>query len=316
MNINRRRFITIAAGAALAATTWPAFAKPVIWQGVVLGADAKLIITGMSERDAKRLIEGALNEAERLENIFSIYRPESAVSRLNKFGVLETPPQDLLSLLSTVDQVHAASDGFFDPTIQPLWAAYAEHNGHPSHKLIEQKLKLVGWEFVNISARSIAFEKPDMAMTLNGIAQGFITDRIVRFLKGEGLQNAIIKMGEISAVGRNEMGQAWDVGIANTGDGTVDDIVQLSDQSIASSSADGTTFDGKVSHIIGPQQGVPAQGQWQRVSVVHKSAAIADGVSTAAILMKENQIEKMLEQIHDVRLLAKRHDGKGYAHHS
>lgn len=305
MSISRRRFITIAAGAFLAATPFSAFAKPAIWHGVVLGADAKLVITGMSERDAKRLIQLALKEAERLENLFSIYRPESEISRLNKFGFLDTPSPDLLSLLSIVDQIHTASGGFFDPTIQPLWAAYAEHGGHPSRELIEQRLKSVGWEFVHISSGSIVFEKPDMAMTLNGIAQGFITDRIVHILKGEGLQNAIVKMGEISVVGHDEMGQAWDVGIANSGDDVADDMVQLSDQSIASSSASGTTFDGKISHILNPQQGVPARDLWQRVSAVHKFASIADGISTAAILMEERQIVKMLEQIQGVRLLAR-----------
>lgn len=316
MNMNRRRFITIAAGASLAATTSSAFSKPVTWRGVVLGADAKLIITGMPERDANRLINLALAEAERLENIFSIYRPTSAISQLNKFGVLQTPPADLLSLLSHVDQINAASGGLFDPTIQPLWAVYAENSGHPTHEQIAQKRQLVGWEYVDISSISVAFVKPDMAMTLNGIAQGFITDRIAQLLKRHGLRNAIIKMGEISAIGHNDMGQAWDIGIANSGDETADDMVQLSDQSIASSSVNGTTFDGKIGHILNPHQGVPAQSPWLRVSAIHKSASIADGVSTAAVLMNESQIETMLEQIPDARLLAKRHDGENYAHQS
>lgn len=316
MNMNRRRFITIAAGASLVATTSFAFSKPVTWRGVVLGADAKLIITGMPQRDANRLINLALAEAERLENMFNIYRPTSAISQLNKFGILQTPPADLLSLLSHVDQINAASGGLFDPTIQPLWEVYAENSGYPTHEQIVQKRQLVGWEYVNISSRSVAFEKPNMALTLNGIAQGFITDRIAQLLKRHGLRNAIVKMGEISAIGHNDMGQAWDIGIANSGDEAADDMVQLSDQSIASSSANGTTFDGKIGHILNPLQGVPAQSPWQRVTAIHKSASIADGVSTAAVLMNESQIETMLEQIPEARLLAKRHDGENYAHQS
>lgn len=316
MNISRRRFITIVAGASLAATTAPSFAKPVSWRGVVLGADAKLVISGMTQSDAKRLINLAVEEANRLENIFSLYRSQSVISRLNKAEILKNPPLELLTLLSTIDLIHEASDGYFDPTIQPIWESYAEHAGHPPRKLIEQKQELVGWQNVSFSSQSVQFEKQGMAMTFNGIAQGFITDRIVQLLKNEGLQNAIVKMGEISAIGRNELGKAWDIGIANSGDDAADQMVHLTNQSIASSSADATTFDGIVGHILNPKQGVTIQNLWQRVSVVHKSAAMADGVSTAAVLMSEDQIVRMLKNIKGTQVLAKYHDGRDYAHHS
>lgn len=316
MSINRRRFITIAAGMALATTAGPALATSVVWRGVVLGADAKLVVTGMEQREAKRLIDLALAESKRLEAIFSIYQPHSALSRLNSSGVLESPPAELLSLLSLVDAIHTASGGLFDPTIQPLWAAYAEHSGHPARDVIEQILDRVGWRHVRISTRSIVLRKREMAMTLNGIAQGFITDRIVELLKGQGLRDAVVKMGEISAIGRNESDEPWEVGIANLGDDTVEDALRLSDQSIATSSARGTTFDGLTSHIIHPKKSAPLNSQWQRVSAIHKSAAIADGVSTAGILMNQKQIEKMLEQVKGIQVHAKGNDGKIYTHHS
>lgn len=316
MSINRRRFITIVAGASFAGIAFPAVAKPMIWRGVVLGADAKLAILGLPNHDAKRLIDRAIEEANRLENIFSLYRPESSISDLNRFGVLENPPLDFISLLSTVDRIYNASGGYFDPTIQPLWETFAEHRGRPSSELIEESIRLVGWENVKFSPGVIKFGKRDMAMTLNGIAQGFITDRIAQLFRNEGLKNAIVKMGEISALGCNDDGNPWDIGLANLGDGVADETIQLTDNSIATSSAGAAMFDEEIGHILNPKQGMPSHSLWQRVSVIHKSATIADGVSTAASLMNEGKIADMLKHIGGSQLLAKYHNGKRYTYQS
>ena len=69
--------MTISAGLALGGAAGPAVAKTVSWRGVALGAEANLIITGLAEAEGKRLIQLALKELDRLENIFSLYRPGS-----------------------------------------------------------------------------------------------------------------------------------------------------------------------------------------------------------------------------------------------
>jgi thiamine biosynthesis lipoprotein ApbE len=42
-----------------------------------------------------------------------------------------------------------------------------------------------------------------MAITLNGIAQGFATDAAMRVVKAHGVEHALIDAGELSAAGRN-----------------------------------------------------------------------------------------------------------------
>ncbi|WP_162654848.1 FAD:protein FMN transferase [Lentilitoribacter sp. Alg239-R112] len=316
MSINRRRFITIAAGATFATSTYSAHVKPVNWKGIVLGADSQLIISDMAEHDAKQVIKLVVDEVNRLEDIFSLYRSNSALMRLNRFGLLENPPLELVSLFSTIDLIHDASGGYFDPTIQPLWQIYAEHKGHPPRNLLEQKLKLVGWDNVEHSTQVIQFAMPAMALTLNGIAQGFVTDRIVQVLKSEGLRNAVVKMGEISALGQNERGKPWNVSLSNADRDIADKIVPLSDTSIATSSVNGTTFDGYIGHILDPKHGIPGQNLWQSISVINKSASLADGISTAASLMNESQIEDMLVRFQNTLLLAKFNSGEEFKHQS
>ncbi len=317
MTINRRRFVTISVSA-LAMAGWPktAFARPITWQGVVLGADAKLVIAGLPEQEANRLIRIALDEIERLENIFSIYRSHSDLSRLNKLGRLKNPKAEMLSLFSTVGTIYTASNGLFDPTIQPLWAAYAENEGNPSKELLDDRLSLVDWNALNISSQVIEFGKPEMAITLNGIAQGFVTDQIVHLLKAEGLENSIVKMGEISTIGKDPRGKAWEIGIAKSGNDVAEQTVRMTDQSIATSSVDGTTFDGVTSHILDPRNGLSAKSDWQRVSIIHKSATLADGLSTAAILMNRDEQEAMARHFTEVKIISKDNYGRFYARQS
>jgi thiamine biosynthesis lipoprotein len=153
-----------------------------------------------------------------------------------------------------------------------------------------------------------------MALTLNGIAQGYITDRVTELLKAEGLTNAVVKMGEISLMGTDENGEPWQVGLAKSENGPSGDHVYLSNEAIATSSPAGTTFDGDAGHIIDPVIGRPATSRWQQVSVIHKSAAIADALSTAAVMMKENEIEGLISRFPKTRLIARNVNGQAYSY--
>ena len=104
MRITRRRFIAIsaAAGGLPLLPIAPARAAPLlrVWTGTALGCDATLQIHHPDPATADRLIEASLAEVRRLEHIMSLYRPDSGLSRLNRDGVLEDPPFDLVRVLS------------------------------------------------------------------------------------------------------------------------------------------------------------------------------------------------------------------------
>lgn len=309
MKLSRRRFMTISAGLALGGAACPAAANIVSWTGTALGAEAKLIITGLPEAEGKRLIRLALKEIDRLENIFSLYRADSTLCILNSTNRLKSPPAELLSVLSQASAVHAATGGFFDPTVQPLWQAFAKHGGNPDHRLVRGAREQVGWHLVNYSIGEIEFSRPGMQLTLNGIAQGFITDRVSALLRSEGLENAVVNIGEISAMGHKPGGNGWRVGLAANSDEVPTDFVEMKDRCVATSAPLGTTFDGVKSHIICPVTGRPVRSGWQRVSVVHRSAAIADGLSTAAIMMDDAHLIECIATFGDVSVNARRSDG-------
>ena len=135
MRLTRRRFIAITAAAGglplLPIASARADSRLRVWSGTALGCDATLQIHHPDAATADRLIAASLAEVERLERIMSLYRPDSALSRLNRDGTLENPPFDLVRVLSESRRYGAISGGAFDVTVQPLWDLYAGHFSRP-----------------------------------------------------------------------------------------------------------------------------------------------------------------------------------------
>ncbi|MCX7567756.1 FAD:protein FMN transferase [Sulfitobacter sp. F26169L] len=295
----RRRFLAISAAAA----TFPSVgstASVYTWQGVALGARATL---RLEHTDAKAISERVASEISRLEDIFSLYRPDSSLMQLNQTGRLDAPPFELLECLTLAGAVHKASEGQFDVTIQPLWACYADASvlgQTPERNALSAALSRTGWAHVRFHASSVQL-KPDMALTLNGIAQGYIADRVAVMLEAEGLTNVLVDTGEYRALGSHPNGRAWPVKLAAGGE------VPLASRALATSAPLGTTFDtdAQVGHILDPRTGLPAPALWKEISISAGSAALADALSTAACLCEsEMAMEQLVEKFAGTRIEA------------
>ena len=315
--VTRRRALFIGAvlvaGAALpSAILAPrAFAAaPVRWSGQALGAHAEIELAGASEAEARPVLAAVEAEIARLEAVFSLYRQDSALSRLNRDGVLNDPPPELLEVMALSRAVHRQTGGLFDPTVQPLFAFYAAwftkpHRAHlPEAQELTPVLARVGMDKVIFDDTRIAFSRPGMALTLNGIAQGYITDRIAALLKAHGYGNMLLDIGEIQAVGKGRNGAGWQVGIRKGVNGPeLAERLTLSDQAVATSMMLGTTFDsqGHAGHILHPKKGL-TRHYTPRASVIHPSAAFADAMSTAVVLMDADEIERLRASGLDIRV--------------
>ena len=293
MTLSRRRFISISAAACVLAGRGEA-ASFHRWQGTALGARASITL---AHPDAARITEAARLEIDRLEEVFSLYRGGSALSRLNAAGHLENPPFELLDCLRLAGAVHRSTNGLFDPTVQPLWELHARSHAAgrvPSAARVERTRQSCGWARVLGDAASIRLDK-GMALTLNGIAQGYIADRVADLFRAEGLTDVMIDTGELRALGGNPQGGAWQV----TLDSPSRPVIGLQDRALASSSALGTVldWDGQVGHIIDPRTGWPVPPLWNLVNVSADTAAIADALRTAMCLMTQPQITDTLADL-------------------
>lgn len=294
-SFSRRRFIAISAAAALAG---PVSAAPTrYWTGTALGARASITL---AHPDAAEIVTAVLHEIDRLEDVFSLYRPDSALSRLNRDGALDAPPLELVECLGIAGAVHDATGGAFDPTVQPLWAAYAEGyaaGGMPTDPMLDAARARVGWSLLTVAPSRVAFDRPGMALTLNGIAQGYIADRVAKMLEAQGLDQILIDTGELRALGGISAGAPWPVILPNGG------RFDLRDRALATSAPLGTSFDqaGTVGHILDPRTGLPARASMQSVSITAPTAALADALSTGLCLLNGTEAEEAIVQLRDCR---------------
>jgi thiamine biosynthesis lipoprotein len=275
MSLTRRRLLMIAASAV--ALPRLAAASPVAtWQGLAFGARAEVALAGFDAAEAAPLFAQVERELARLEAIFSLYRADSSLSRLNREGRLAEPPAELLELLAISASTHARTAGVFDPTVQPLFALYAETPA-PGQDRLDVARGLVGFGGVNFGPEAIVFARKGMALTLNGIAQGYATDRIRALLAAAGLRDIVVDIGEVAALGPGPAGDGWPVRLP---DGSRH---LLRDGAVATSARSGTLVGGR-SHIFRPdgQESGPFPAT---VSVIARSAAIADALSTAMAIM-------------------------------
>jgi len=277
--LTRRRFIAISA--ALAPSMALAQKSDLhVETGIALGAKVTL---RLEHPEARQLAALAMAEIRRLEQVFSLYLPDSALVRLNRDGLLREPPFELLECLALAGAVHSASEGRFDPTIQPLWRAeaLAREAGQPLSDADRDKARaLIDWGSLRLEPEAITLRR-GMALTLNGIAQGYIADRVAALLAGHGLTRALIDTGEMVALPDGGWPVQLDAG------GSLD----LRNRALATSAPLGMTFggDGFTSHILDPRTARPVVTPWRSVSVSAPSAALADALSTAACLTEDRE---------------------------
>src|SRR5207237_1898603 len=161
-------------------------------------------------------------EIERFERSFSLYRSDSEISRLNEAGRLTKPSPELRQLIEDSQRLGELSGGAFDISVQPLWRLYEAHFWSHTHiqpdigaRAHEVARALVDFRRIDSGTASIGFARAGMAITLNGIAQGFITDAIADMLRNGGFESAVVDLGEFRTIGRHPDGHPWRLGIGN-----------------------------------------------------------------------------------------------------
>ena len=236
----------------------------------------------------------ALDEADRIEAMLSVFRENTEVARLNRRAAAEevAVSRELFALLQRCAQLHEATEGAFDVTSTPLsrcWGFLQRAGGVPEASALQAARQVTGIQHVRLVARDrhVSFERPGVEVNFGAIGKGYAVDRMGYLLRAAGSRQALISAGTSSVLALGGGADGWLVDIRSP---------QLADERIARIAlrkgalgtsgageqymvADGTRY----GHVIDPRTGAPARGVLSS-TVVTREAAVADALSTAFLI--------------------------------
>ena len=234
--------------------------------------------------------------------VMSTYSEDSELTEINKAAineklVLSTAMTDVLSLAL---DVNALTDGAFDVTVGPLvnrWGFGPEQRQEsriPDQSELDALRARVGSQYLELDAAAATLvKKADVYIDLSGIAKGYAVDQLARYLDGRGFSSYFIEVGgELRIKGYKPGGQTWVPAIEKPVDTApqVHNIFYAKGESIAvAGSGDYRNYfdlDGvHYSHEIDPETGRPVTHNLAAVYVIDASAARADALATAFMVL-------------------------------
>ena len=282
--------------------------------------EPSLDLQGLNEQIAARLDE--------LEEHFSTYRPDSEISRFNALagqGWFPVSPV-FLDVLRQAESASGLSGGAFDPTVGPLvelWGFGAgEDSGLiPQREDLEQLLPSTGYMHLQLRETPPAVRRlrPGVQLDFSAIAKGYAVDEIWELLSQAGLSDYLVEIGgEVRTRGVRADGGDWSIGIESPDGSGVTEAVRLRDAAIATSGDYRNYFQyqgRRYSHLLDPRTGWPVAHDLTAVSVVSDTAAVADALATALLVLGPTDGLELAEREHiAARLVVRSADGLTILH--
>ena len=275
-------------------------------QSYVFGTLVDITILDVPEPRARELSNHIMQGFQGLHHRLHAWQT-SDLSALNvgfKEGKKVTISPELTHIISEATTLSQQSDGLFNPAIGGLISTWGFQRSEftpvqPSTKLINEMVKL-NPQMTNIviNDNQAYSTNPSVQLDLGGYAKGYALDVAAKYLRSQGVKNALINIGgNIIALGQHG-DHAWRVGIQDPrGPGALA-TVSLEDGWAIGTSGDYQRYfelNGKrYCHIINPFTGYPAEGT-EAVTVLippqPNAGTLSDVLSKPIFLSPSNRMK-------------------------
>ena len=276
--------------------------QKMVLQGLAQGSYYAITYYDEQERNFQHEIDSIFHAVDMSVNLWVDSSVISKVNR-NEEVVLDDIFIDNFNIAQEAAKI---SDGYFDPTISPIVAAWGfsyKHGDSITPQLIDSLKQLVDYRKVRIENGKVIKENPYIQLDFNAIAQGYTSDMIASFLESRDVKDFLVDTGgEIMARGGKPNGQPWIVGIEKPADNwDSEQIVQtriaLRDKGLVTSGSTRKYVErnGKrYSHCINPKTGYPVEHQLLSATVLAENSVWADALASICMVMG---VEKSMEII-------------------
>lgn len=304
-NLNRRSFLKLSGllGVGLAtAVMVPLAAEAVKFNGKMykasrtrlsMGTFVSMTLLHPSRDKAEEAMGVAFDEIDRLAALMNRFKTATAVGELNREGTLNSPPPEVLRVVRDALAFYRISKGAFDISVAPIVDLFKERLGSgdrtpPTEAEIRKLLTRVDARSIAMDSQTIRFRKPGMAITLDGIAKGYIVDRAAEVLARKNINNFLINAGgDIRTKGERQDRKPWTIAIQDPQKKKhYPDIILMRDGAIATSGNYEVYFDQEkmFHHIVNPRTGLSPHAD-ASVSVMAPTTMEADALSTSVFVM-------------------------------
>lgn len=261
---------------------------------VMMDTPVRVVVYGPEAR-AEEAADAALQEVQRLEDLWHPNRSGSDVARINRAAgrdPVKVSPETLALVQLSLD-VAASSDGAFDPTVGPLVKAwgFGSQGRVPSTVERERAMSLVDWQAVQVDkvAGTVYLSKPGMALDLGAAAKGYAAGLVREQLSRRGISSALVQLGgSVALLGQRPEGGAWQIAVQHPRESGQYLTVLSLEEGFVDTAGDYQRFfveDGvRYHHILNPSTGEPARGL-ASVTVISQRAEWSDAYATAAFVL-------------------------------
>ena len=268
-----------------------------LWIGSfqAMASDCEILLEGIDQKVAEKLLYLAAIETWRIEHKYSRYITDNTMYFINNaYEEPYTVDAETCALLDFADQCFQLSDGLFDVTagvLRKIWK-FDGSNNIPSAKDIRHSLSLIGWQKVLWQAPQIQLLK-GMELDLGGIGKEYAVDKVCLLLQKhitpDSKYSLLINFGgDLACSGPRLNGHSWEVAVENHQHQKQAILNVKLKQGAIATSGDSRRFllkDGiRYSHILNPKTGQAISDAPHSVSVAAASCMQAGILSTLAML--------------------------------
>lgn len=282
--------------------------KKMVLQGLAQGSYYAVTYYDEQERDFQHEIDSIFHAVDMSVNLWV---DSSVISKVNRNE--EVVLDDIfIDNFNIAQEAAKLSDGYFDPTISPIVAAWGfsyKHGDSITPQLIDSLKQLVDYKKVRIEDGKVIKENQAIQLDFNAIAQGYTSDMIASFLESRGVKDFLVDTGgEIMARGGKPNGQPWIVGIEKPADNwdseqVVQTRIALRDKGLVTSGSTRKYVErnGKrYSHCIDPKTGYPVEHQLLSATVLAENSVWADALASICMVMGLEKSLPLIESMDGV----------------
>ncbi|MEE8157371.1 MAG: FAD:protein FMN transferase [Gammaproteobacteria bacterium] len=275
------------------------------WAGNTMGTTWSVKVVNLpAQIDTDELAAEIDRVLDEIDASMSTYRNDSELMRFNASSTADwfSVSAELAEVLNQAHHISDLTGGAFDVTVGPLVNLWGFGPGTkdqplPDDSRINETRQRVGYRQLITRDDPPAIKKlrQDLFVDLSAIAKGHGVDRISALLDDAGIVNYLVEIGgEVRSSGQKGLHGNWVIAVEQPV--AFSRLVQTTfalRNMAAATSGDYRNFrevqGRRYSHVIDPRTGRPTAHSVASVTVLAESAAIADALATAMLVLGEQE---------------------------